>query len=353
MTRLDRYIMAHIFGLSAIAALALTAIYTFVTFVSEIGDIGGGYGAPQLLMYVLWLAPTSLYVLLPIIAMLGTLMGLGVLAGQSELVAMRAAGVSLLQIGRSTLYAGLAFGALSLVLGDWLAPWGKANAEALRAQARDGIAAPTLARPVWLRQGSDVVYVRRLLAPDHVAGVDIYRIAPDLSISAVLHVSEAQYRDSQWRFQDVRITEFRDGGAQVRAEPSLDGGPEPSPELLNLLLLKANAISIRGLLRLIAYLDDNGLDDRSYALELWRKLMAPVTVVGMMLFAVPFVMGPLRSAGAGQRLLVGVLIGVGFYVVNEVTANTGQIFGWIPVLSAGLPTLLLLVAAFWRLSRMR
>ncbi|MGH8481219.1 MAG: LptF/LptG family permease, partial [Nevskiaceae bacterium] len=83
MSRLDRYIVSHILGLTAVVALALLAIHTFVAFVSQIDEIGrGGFGYRELLFYTLWLAPSGLYVMLPIIAMLGTLMGLGTLASQ-------------------------------------------------------------------------------------------------------------------------------------------------------------------------------------------------------------------------------------------------------------------------------
>jgi len=90
-----------------------------------------------------------------------------------------------------------------------------------------------------------------------------------------------------------------------------------------------------------------------YALALARKLVAPLTVMAMMLFAIPFVLGPLRNTGAGQRLFVGVLVGLVFYVINEVSANTGQLYGWNPLLSAGAPTLAFALIGLWRLARVR
>ena len=354
VNRLDRYIMAQVFALTAIVALALTAIYTFVTFVSEVRHVGEGtFGVPQLVIYVLLLVPTSLYLLLPIIAMLGTLMGLGTLAAQSEITAMRAAGVSLLRIGRSTLLAGVVVGLLGLLLGEWLAPLGKQSAEALEAQAREGTAPGSMNQPVWLREGDNIINIRSLLAEDHVADVEVFSLAPDLSIRSVLHADEGWYRGGRWQFSTVARTDLSAAGTQVAKLDTFDWGSQPKPEVLRLFLLKANAISIRGLLQLMAYLSDNGLDNREYALELCRKLMTPLTVMAMMLFTIPFVMGPLRSTGAGQRLLVGVLIGVGFYVINEVTANTGQLYGWTPLVSASLPTMLLVVVALWRLWRLR
>lgn len=350
--RLDRYVMAHVFGLTGIVTLALTAIYTFVSFVADMRIVGqGNYGVWQHALYVTLLIPSSVYILLPIIAMLGTLMGLGTLAAQSEITAMRAAGVSLLRIGGSTLLAGAVLGLFSLVLGDWLAPWTKQAAETMQQQAREGLKAGTLNLPVWLREGESVIHIRSLLASDRFKDAEIFTLAPDLSLKSVLHAAEGHYRNGRWQLSQVRRTEFTPEGTRTSQDRTLDWGDQPSPDVLKLFLLKANAISIRGLLQLMAYLRDNGLDDREYALELWRKLITPITVMAMMLFTIPFVMGPLRSTGAGQRLLVGVLIGVSFYVVNEVAANAGQLYGWAPPLSASLPSALLILLALWRLRR--
>jgi lipopolysaccharide export system permease protein len=354
VTRLDRYIISQVFALTGIVALALTAIYTFVAFVADLRDVGeGSYGMLQLGLYVILLIPQSIYLLLPIIAMLGTLMGLGTLAAQSEITAMRAAGVSLLRIGGSTLLAGSLLGICSLVLGDWLAPWAKVSAEQMQAEKRLGIKPGTLNVPVWLREGESIIHIKSLVTETQFTDAEIFTLAPDLSIKEIVQAGQGSYQSGRWIFHDVRRTAFTPEGTKVSRQPTLDWGDQPEPDVLRLFLLRANAISIHGLLQLMGYLRDNGLDDRAYAFELWRKLMAPFTVMAMMLFTIPFVMGPLRSTGAGQRLLVGVLIGVGFYVVNEVTGNTGQLYGWNPLLSAMLPTFLLVLIALWRLRRLR
>jgi lipopolysaccharide export system permease protein len=354
VSRITRYIIAHILGLTAVVALALLAIHSFVSFVSQIDEIGtGGFGYRELLLYTLWLAPTGLYVMLPIIAMLGTLMGLGTLASQSELTAMRAAGVSLLRIGSATLGGGVILGALCLGLGDWLAPRGQVEAEVLMAEAQSGKPAGVARRPVWLRDGDRVFRIRNLVAEDHIASVEVYTLGPDLNLRAAMTVEEGFYRDGHWQFRGVRRTEFGAANSRVSEQSELDWRGSLSPELLRLFVLEADALSMTGLVRLLGYLRENNLDSSAYELALARKVIAPLTVMAMMLFAVPFVLGPLRTAGAGQRLFVGVLVGLLFYVINEVSANTGQLYGWNPLLSAGAPTLAFALFGLWRLQRIR
>ena len=118
-------------------------------------------------------------------------------------------------------------------------------------------------------------------------------------------------------------------------------------------MLEAESVSASGLMRLVAYLESNGLDASDQRLELWRKLVAPFTVTAMVLFAVPFVFGPTRGGGAGQRLLVGVLVGVVFHLLNEVSSNLGSLYGWAAPVSAGLPTAALMVLAIARLASAR
>ncbi|MBI3171362.1 MAG: LptF/LptG family permease, partial [Hydrocarboniphaga effusa] len=215
MKTLDRYIMAHIFGLTAIVALGLLAIQSFLTFVAELDELSRGMNYGQLLSYTLWLAPSGLYVMLPIIAMLGTLLGLGTLASQSELTAMRASGVSLLRIGFATLGAGLVLGIFSVIVGDWLAPRGQIAAEAIKTQARFGVQAGLGGKPVWLRDGEHIFHIQRLLAEDHIAAVEIYTLGPELNLQATATVEEGRYLEGRWRFTGVRRTEF--GGTSAQA----------------------------------------------------------------------------------------------------------------------------------------
>lgn len=354
MKRVDRYIISHVLGLTAVVALALLAIHTFVAFVSQIDEIGtGGFGYRELLLYTLWMAPSGLYVMLPIIAMLGTLLGLGTLASQSELTAMRAAGMSLLRLGVATVGGGVVLGALCVALGDWLAPRGQIEAEMLMTEAQTGAPAGVARRPVWLREGDRIFRIRNLVAEDHIASVEIYTLGPDLNLTAAMTVEEGRYQGGAWHFRGVRRTEFGAASARVAEQDELDWQGTLSPEVLRLFVLEADALSSAGLVRLLGYLRENNLDGSAYALALARKVVAPFTVMAMMLFAVPFVLGPLRNTGAGQRLFVGVLVGLLFYVVNEVSANTGQLYGWNPLLSAGAPTLAFALIGLWRLHRVR
>ena len=350
MNRLDRYVILNVLALTGIVALGLTTIYTLVVFVSDVAETGkGSYGVRQALGYSLLMAPSSLYILMPIIALLGTLLGIGALARNSELTAMRAAGVSLTRIGAATLLAGAMLGILGFSLGDWLGPAGERAANDLRDTARGEDGADE--RALWLRDADNVLRIRQLLAEDHARDLTVYRTGADGRLVQASSVSDARYVDGRWLLRGVKRTEFRDGRTTVVEIPEEQITSGITPNVLRLFILEGDNLSVRGLSKLVAYMDENHLDATKYRIWLWRKLVEPFTVMMMMLFAVPFVIGTMRDAGAGQRLIVGVLVGIVFYVLNKVSVSVGDLYHWPAPLAAGLPTLLLSVIAVVRLRR--
>lgn len=351
--RLDRYIMLAIFGLSGIVGLGLVALYSFISFITDLDSGSRALGVTDVFTITVLLMPSGLYVLMPLVAMLGTLLGVGQLAAQSELTAMRAAGYSNLRIGRAALIAGLLLGLLAALLGESLAPAGLQAAERVKSVARGGRAAGVSSKPVWLRDGDNVFLIRRLLAEDRFADAEIYRFNDALVLKSLMSVDEARYIEGQWRLTGVVETRFSEERTEVLRHEALEWRSGLLPEVLRFYVLEAESVSASGLIRLVTYLESNGLDASDQRLELWRKLIAPITVTAMVLFAVPFVFGPTRGGGAGQRLLVGVLVGVVFHLLNEVSANLGSLYGWSAPVSAGLPTAALMLLAISRLATAR
>jgi lipopolysaccharide export system permease protein len=352
MNRLDRYIISHVLELTGIVALGLVTIYTLVVFISDVNETGkGSYGVLQVLEYSALMIPSSLYILMPIVALLGTLMGIGALSRSGELTAMRSAGVSLLRVGGATLIAGVGLAVFAFFLGDWLAPTGEAAATSLRDSARGE--SGNSAKSVWLRDADQVVRIGQLQSENHISDLTIYKLGGDGRLQAALNVDDGTYVQGHWHLSGVKRTDFSVNHTSINTAEEPDLGNGISPNVLKQFILEAGNLSARGLLRLIAYMDQNHLDAYKYRLLLWRKLVEPITVMVMMVFAVPFVIGQLRDAGAGQKLLAGALVGIVFYVFNKVSVSLGDIYQWPPSLAAGLPTLAMALLSWWRLSRAR
>lgn len=355
---IDRYLRRAIYALIAVVGLALFAISSFVTLVTELEDLGKGtYGLMEILRYVALSAPETVYQIFPIIALLGTLMGLGALAANHELTAIRAAGVSLGGIAWGVAKAGILIGGLAFAVGEFVLPVTVPAADQGRAVARYGDMASNSASGVWLRDGQRFVHIAELTSASEIEGLELFEVDDEGRLQSTTRAEAGSYEDGSWQFTGIQRTRFGPAGTSVQREATASLADELSPrfvpDVLRLFVLEAEALSARGLWRYVDYLKTNSLDSERHALAFWRKVSVPVTVLVMMLVAVPFVMGSARQTGAGQRLFIGVMVGVGFYMLNEVTASTGLLYGLSPVLSAFLPTAVVALMVALRLRTMR
>ena len=356
MKRFDRYIVRHVLMMSGLVALVLIALFSFISFIGDVDSTGqGGFGLPQLAAFTILMMPTALYTLLPVIALLGTMAGMGLLSSQSELTALRAAGISTFRMTGSALMAGVMTAVLAITLGDLIAPWSADRAERLKTSARFGTEAADVQRPVWLRVGEDVVHVLNIRSPEVMGPVELFELDGEGGVQAWSDIDEMHYDAStqRWDLRGVTRTEFSDSRVSSSQLETSEWDGALSPEVLELLLLEADSTSIRGLIRLVSYLEANSLDTVRAQRSLWRKLMVPFTILAMTFFAVPFVFGSMRDSGMGQRLFMGVLIGVAFFVINEVSLSLGQLFQWPSVVGAGLPSGVLVLAGIWKLRQAR
>lgn len=341
MKTLDLYLMRSIFVASLLVAMILIGISAFMSLLTELDNVGGSYGTLQAIEFVMLKLPESLYALLPTIMLIGTLMGLGALAAGSELTVMRASGMSLLQLAATAAQAGVLVGALAYVLGDYVVPPAFNVAHNMRAEARFGEAPPTGGPGgVWLREANRYIHIGRIYSQDRVGEVNIYAFDAQHRITGTLAAESGSYDGRRWQLQMVRMSTLENQKITTAFYPKMDWPVTIDPGLLRLSVVRPETLSSMGLMDYARYLDKNGLDASTYWAWFWRKLAAPLTVIVMTLVAVPFVLGSQRTGGAGQRLFLGIMLGVGFYLLNEIVQNSGQVYGLPPWLTATLPTMI-------------
>lgn len=349
---LDRHMALALLGAASLTAVVLLGLSGFVSLVEELDwahrhDMGLSEAA-ALTLYKL---PELLFEMFPLIVLLGAILGLGGLASAGELVVMQTAGMPVWRLALSVAVVGLLLGLVSLAVGDRLVPAARASASAIKHGERD---VSEEGRELWLREGTSFVHIASVQEPRRLSDVRIYEVAEgNNKIVAVQSVRQLVFADGRWVADDWR-RETPDSlvlSQQMQEQKVLD--LEFGPDVVELFLLRADSLSLPGLQRYIQYLELNKLDSHAPRLEKWKKLAAPLAVVAMVLIAVPFVLGPLRDTGAGQRLFVGVLMGIGFYVFNETIVSMGAVYRWPPALAAFAPAIALSILAGWRLARHR
>ncbi len=342
MKLIDIYISRAILSATGVVALVVGALVMLSRIIGELGNLGDGdYGLLDLLGYVLLHTPSDLLLVLPVIALLGSLLALGSLAAGSELVVLRSAGVSMARLAGSASVAGLVLAVLAIVAGEYLGPAGVREADALRETARDGSSAQSIDDGLWLRQDNTIVRIGGTLPGGHVTDVAIYRLDDEGRLRQTIQAPRATLGEQQLMLENPRFTRIRTDSTEAGAPEQLAVDIALGPEVLGLAVIEPSELSSPGLWRYIDYLQTNNVDAGDYQLALWRNIVNPITIWVLTVFALPFAFGSLRSAGAGQRLFVGGLIGLVFYLVNEIVASSGPVYGLPPWLAASLPTVLL------------
>ncbi|MDS4019703.1 MAG: LPS export ABC transporter permease LptG [Candidatus Competibacter sp.] len=354
MKILDRYIFRTVATTTLVALLVLLLLEFFLSLLVELEEVGkGNYTFTAAIRYLLLIQPQRLYEVFPMALLVGGLLGMGALAGGSELIVMRAAGLSLTRLTGSVLGAGLLLSLAVLAIGEFAAPPLEQTAREQRAAATSRDMAIRGGRGFWARDGDHFVHVRAVLPGVRLVDIHSFKIGPDARLETVVAARSARYVEGRWLLEGVDRSLLN--GDEVRTEhlPSLEFASAINPKILDVLAANPRELSIRDLLVYVDYLERNGLDAQNYRLALWRKLLAPLAYVAMLVVAMPFVFGPQRSAGTGQRLLVGLLLGLAFFLVNYLLGNVVLLYGYPPLAGAILPSLLFLGGGFYALHRLR
>ena len=352
MKILDAWIARHVAGGALLALAVLLSLTAVVSFVEELDSVGRGrYGIGGAIEFVLLTLPRHAFVLFPLAAVIGALVGLGTLAVSSELAVVRASGVSVARIVGAVLKGAFVLVVIAVGLGEVVAPWCERLAESRRASALEETRGQ--GDGFWIRDGHRFVNALRVRPDGGVEDMYIYEIDSDGTLRTVTHARRAHYRDSAWMLESVRRSDVSAGGVVTRFAPRVEWETRFGPEFVRFASARLESLSGRALVRYIDYLRDNRLETAAYELALWTKAVYPLATGVMIVLAVPLVLGRLGGAGIGQRILTGCLIAVTFHVVNEVSAKMGIVYGLSPWMSAFAPTLMFLAAGVWLLRRVR
>ncbi len=353
MKILDRYIANHVIWGSMLALFVLVGLFSFISFVDDLGTVGrGDYTVGNAVEYMLLTLPRRAFFLFPLAALVGTLVGLGVLASNLELSVMRASGTSSMRIGLAVMKAGLLLAILAMLVGELLAPFAERLAQQRRSVAVSDQLALNSNYGFWVRDGKSFINIRKVLPGNQMGDVYIYEFDGDYRLRVATYAREAQFEQGDWYLRGIQQSEVLEERVVRRTMNQAVWKSLFQPDLVNVVAVKPESLSAVGLTRYISYLRDNGLSSARYELAFWNKVAYPLATLVMIFLALPMVLGRLRSVGVGQRIVVGSLIGIAFHVINEVSGDLGLVYGLSPFLSALLPTLVFFVVGVVMMRRL-
>ncbi|RJU00477.1 LPS export ABC transporter permease LptG [Serratia marcescens] len=348
---LDRYIGKTIFNTIIMTLFMLVSLSGIIKFVDQLRKVGQGeYTALSAGMYTLLSVPKDIEIFFPMAALLGALLGLGQLATRSELVVMQASGFTRLQIAGSVMKTAIPLVLLTMAIGEWVAPQGEQMARNYRAQQMYGGSLLSTKSGLWAKDGNDFIYIERVSGDKELSGVNIYHFNDQRRLETVRYAATASFENGVWQLSQVDTSDLTDP-KQVTGTQTLTGEWKTNltPDKLGVVALDPDSLPISGLHNYVKYLKQSGQEASRYQLNMWSKIFSPLSVAVMMLMALSFIFGPLRSVPMGIRVVTGISFGFLFYVLDQIFGPLSLVYSMPPVLGALLPSMLFLLISVYML----
>ena len=351
---LSQYLMRTILASTALVLVVLLALAGLFEFIAELEDVKGDYKTPQAILFAALRLPNLAFQMFPVSALIGSLLGLGGLAANSEVIVMRASGMSVGKLAGMVGFAGFVMLVITALLGEFIGPPLDYYARNMRAEARYGEEDDRLGNEAWVKDGPVYLHLERINTEFDFGRLYAFRFDEANKLVSIARAENAGIgEDDRWLLENFRETRFqRDSVQAVESSVAVESF-EINAEMLGSSMVKSESLSARGLLTYIDYLKRNSLDARNYESELWYRVSRTAAVMIMPMLALAFVFGSLRTGGAGARLMIGVGVGLAYYLASEMLANSGQVFDLNPALVSWFPTIALLLVTLGALARIR
>lgn len=344
---LFRYFAREILGTSLLVLAALLALFGFFDVVRELDDVGrGGYRLGVMIGYVLLSLPSHAYVLLPAAALIGTLFALARMSDQSELTVMRSSGLSMVRLASHVVGAGLVVALSTLAVGEFVTPFTEEAAKSLRLRATSAIVAREFRSGFWVKEDRSFVNIQDVTADTVLLNLRIYEFDKDFRLASISRAGKATFDGAKgWSLADVEVTRFEGDKAVLERRATSEWKSVLTPDILSVLKVAPERMSLLSLSAYIDHLRDNRQNTTRFEIALWQKVLYPLAAIVMMVLAIPFAIQSQRSTGAGAKIVLAILLGLGFHFSGRLFSHAGLLNDWPAAFSAGMPTLLFLGVA--------
>ncbi|OYY75506.1 MAG: LPS export ABC transporter permease LptG [Gammaproteobacteria bacterium 28-57-27] len=356
--RLDLYVLRAVLGGTLATLGVVLALAMILLFLDEVDKISAAYTLFNALMFVLLMLPGYMLEFFPLATLIGSLVALGALAAGNEITAMRSMGLSLARISVPVLMAGVLLGLMGMLIGETLGPWGQSEARLMRAQALGQTLSLQGAEGLWVREkraelsgGERFVHIDLVTPGGEVRGVRVFDFAANGALQGAMQFAQAKPFEAGWLAEQVGSNQFSAERIESAFESQRRLESLVQPNVLNVLAVIPQYMSLGELWRYAQFLDKNSLKSEAYWLAWWGKLLAPLSVVAMLLLALPFSLATRRAGGAGVRLVIGIVLGMGVFVLSRLLTQGSLLAGLSPMFAAMLPPVMMLAVAIWFLYR--
>ena len=340
--KLSSYIGINVFSAIAVSLVAIVGLDFVAGIIDQMGDIRRNYQFTDVLIYTATKLPSTIYEFIPLASLIGCLVGLGMLATNSEVVVIRAAGVSLRRIVYLVFRPVILFILAATLIGEYLSPYLDQLADSKREYLRKGESALDSTSGFWAKEGNEFIHYNAVFPGGVLFGVTRYKLNEQRRLEEASFSSRVTFNKTEgfWVEENVSSTLFVEQKTSTKKWVTRQWRTELTPEVLSLNILPAEALSAGSLNDHIDYLEERNADSAKYRLAFWSKVLQPLAIFSLVLVGIAFVFGPLRQATVGFRVFVGVLFGISFKLLSDILGPLSIVFQISPILAVLTPIII-------------
>jgi lipopolysaccharide export system permease protein len=352
MRKLTRYISTTVFNAILMTLFVFLSLFFIFTLIDQLRGLRANYTAYEAFINVLLRIPEVMSTLIPFSCLIGCLAGLGSLATSSELVIVRAAGVSTKRIVWIALRPAFVFMVLQFVLAEFVAPYTEQVAIIRKANAV-GYAVKESQQKLWNHETNEFMHFDAVLPSGIIYGLSRYRLNDDYQLTSASFTKQVTYQGDHWQEEDIAITHVEKDSTRVEKLASRRWDTQLTPDLLSVLVLDPDNLSVRNLYYYTSYLREQKIENNEYSLAFWKKTLEPLATASLVLIAISFIFGPLRSVTMGQRVFTGVMFSVTFLIAQRLFGPSSIVFGFSPLFAVLFPILICVAIGIFLLRKAR
>ncbi|MEM8594266.1 MAG: LPS export ABC transporter permease LptG [Pseudomonadota bacterium] len=357
-SNMSLYVFKQIMWCIVLVLLVVLSLDALSRVIEQTNDMQADYTFVQLLLYIALTLPGRLVEYIPYASLIGCLAGMGMLTNNSELVVMRAAGISIWRLVLMALFPVALIMLASMVVAEFVAPKLDQYAEQQRLEQRYSKKRLFAKQEFWNREQREFIRINRLTYDGNVSELSRYVFNDDWRLIKSQYAESAVYEEGGWILKGAVETNFEinpETSKVVRLHSTEDANSVWRTTLdsfqLRYLIADPDELNVFKLKTFIGYLKSQNLNTEHYQLAFWEKLFYPLTAIGLILIAIPGVFGSTRQVSIGYRVFVGVLIGVLFRMLQNLLTPAALVYDLSPVLISFLPIALCVIIGFHRLNR--
>jgi lipopolysaccharide export system permease protein len=346
------YLGKVLLSMIALTLLLILGIEWIFDLVNELKQVGtGDYHLPQAILFLVLNSPAKLYDLFPLCALIGSIMGLGILAGHSELIAMRAAGHSIGGIALKIMKSAFVLTLLVTIVGEYYIPTLQNTAQKQKAYALSQGQALQTKKGTWLRDGKDFVHIAQI-EQNKLRGVTRYQFDEKMQLMYTSFAKEADFKENYWVLSQIQETWITHDKVTTKTIETSDWYSHIQPKVIQIVGGKgADKLSFNELSQTIQYRQSSGLAVSQFKLMWWQKLTQPLATMLMMFLAIPFVFGPLRSSSLGLKMVAGISLGFIYFSFNKALGPIAIVYNWPAWLAVFTPLAIFSLLGAWMMKK--